>query len=90
VFADASQVDATDLLQTTRAIKTNYELGKLRVANEIAELGMTEFLAELKPGMTEVQVARWWNTKSVRMVPVIRGALGARLVRGRRRPHRKH
>ncbi len=56
VFADANQVDATDLLQTTRAIKTDYELEKLRIANEIAEMGMNEFLAKLEPGMTEAQV----------------------------------
>jgi Xaa-Pro aminopeptidase len=36
VFADATLLDATDLLQTTRAIKSEYELTKLCVANEIA------------------------------------------------------
>ncbi len=56
VFADATQVDATDLLQTTRAIKTDYDLKKLRLANEIAEIGMAEFLNNLEPGMTEAQV----------------------------------
>lgn len=56
IFADAELVDATDLLQTTRAIKTDYEIEKLRTANEIAEMGMREFLAKLEPGMTEVEV----------------------------------
>ena len=37
VFADAHLADATGLLQETRAVKTAYELAKLRIANEIAE-----------------------------------------------------
>lgn len=56
VFAGATLIDATDLLQTTRALKTEYELEKLRLANEIAEIGMREFVAALKPGMTEAEV----------------------------------
>ncbi len=56
VFAGAELVDATDLLQTVRAVKTDYELDKLRSANEIAEMGMNEFLLKLEPGMTEAQV----------------------------------
>lgn len=78
VFADASQVDATDLLQTTRAIKTDYELGKLRIANEIAEMGMAEFLANLKPGMTEAQVGALVEHKIRADGP---GYKGVRLVR---------
>jgi Xaa-Pro aminopeptidase len=78
VFADASQVDATDLLQTARAIKTSYELGKLRVANEIAEMGMSEFLTNLQPGMTEVQVGAMVEHKIRTDGP---GHKGARLVR---------
>ncbi len=56
VFADATLCDGGDVLQNARAVKSNYELGKLRIANEIAELGMDAFLAELRPGMTEVEV----------------------------------
>jgi Xaa-Pro aminopeptidase len=56
VFADAHLVDATSLLQETRAVKTAYELEKLRIANEIAEMGMAAFLERLEPGMTEAQV----------------------------------
>ena len=56
VFADAHLVDATGLLQETRAVKTAYELAKLRIANEIAEMGMAAFLERLEPGMTEAQV----------------------------------
>jgi len=78
VFADASQIDATDLLQKARGIKTNYELGKLRVANEIAEMGMSEFLTKLQPGMTEAQVGAMVEHKIRADGP---GHKGARLVR---------
>jgi Xaa-Pro aminopeptidase len=78
VFADASQVDATDLLQTARAIKTNYELGMLRVTNEIAEMGTSEFLTNLQPGMTEIQVGAMVEHKIRTDGP---GHKGARLVR---------
>jgi len=78
VFSEASQVDVTDLLQTARAIKTNYELGKLRVANEIAEMGMSEFVTRLQPGMTEAQVGAMVEQKIRADGP---GHKGARLVR---------
>jgi len=78
VFADASQVDATDLLQTARATKTNYELAKLRVANEVAEMGMCEFVTRLQPGMTEAQVGAMVEQKIRADGP---GHKGARLVR---------
>ncbi len=78
VFADATLVDATDLLQTTRAVKSEYELAKLRVANEIAELGMKAFLAQLEPGMTEVQVGARVESTIRAQGP---GYKGARLVR---------
>ncbi len=78
IFADASLVDATDWLQTTRAIKTDYELGKLRIANEIAEMGMAEFLNRLAPGTTEAQVGALVEYKIRADGP---GYKGARLVR---------
>lgn len=56
VFANATLVDAAGVLQTARAIKGAYELDKLKIANEIAEIGMNAFLAQLQPGMTEVEV----------------------------------
>lgn len=78
VFADAHLVDATDLLQTTRAIKSDYELIKLRVANEIAEMGLNAFLARLEPGMTEAQIGALVEHKIRADGP---GYKGARLVR---------
>lgn len=78
VFADSTLVDAAELLQTTRAIKTGYELEKMRIANEIAEMGMNAFLAELKPGMTETQVGALVEHKIRADGP---GHKGARLIR---------
>jgi len=78
VFADASLVDTTDLLQTARGIKTDHELRRLRVANEIAEMGMSEFLTKLQPGMTEAQVGAMVEHKIRADGP---GHKSARLVR---------
>jgi len=78
VFADCQLVDATDFLQTVRSVKSSYEQNKLRVANEIAEMGMKEFLTQLKPGMTESQVGAIVEGKIRSEGP---GHKGARLVR---------
>jgi len=78
LFPEGNQVDATDLVQSARAIKTNYELGKLRVANEIAEIGMSEFLTKIQPGMTEAQVGSMVEQKIRAHGP---GHKGARLAR---------
>jgi Xaa-Pro dipeptidase len=78
LFEDGQLADATELLQTVRAVKTEYELRKLRVANEIAEMGMKEFLAKLAPGMTEAQVGALVECKIRSDGP---GYKGARLVR---------
>ena len=57
VFPDATLLDATDLLQSAKLIKTPYDLSRLKVANELAEMGTSKFLSDLSPGMTEVQVS---------------------------------
>ncbi|WP_322807885.1 Xaa-Pro peptidase family protein [Thermanaerothrix sp.] len=56
LFEDASLVDATPLLLQSRAVKTEYEIEKLRIANNIAELGINEALSNLKPGQTEAEI----------------------------------
>lgn len=56
VFAEATLIDITGFLQAARSIKTDYELTRLRIANEIAEMGILDTLSKLTPGMTEVQV----------------------------------
>ncbi len=78
VFAESTQIDATDFLQNTRAIKTSYELSKLRIANEIAEMGLLDTLGKLEPGMTEAQIGAMVEYKIRADGP---GHKGARLVR---------
>ena len=78
VFAESTQVDITQFLQTTRSIKTQYELDKLRIANEIAEMGLLDTLSKLSAGMTEAQVGAMVEYKIRADGP---GHKGARLVR---------
>ena len=49
--------EATDFLHTLRADKTEYEIGKIRLANEVACLGLNAFKESVVPGRTEAQVA---------------------------------
>ncbi len=58
-FPDA--VDATPLLSAVRAIKTEQELERMRLANELAALAMEHVQEHLRPGMTEAQVAAMWE-----------------------------
>ncbi len=53
----AEWLDAVGLLQQAKLIKTRYDLERLRVAAEIAQMGAGELLARLKPGITEVQAS---------------------------------
>jgi Xaa-Pro dipeptidase len=50
-------VDATDVLNEVRARKTPREIEKLRLANEVAGLGLRAFKENAQPGRTEAQVA---------------------------------
>lgn len=56
IFPAAELVDAFPLLTQLRSIKTGYEIEKLKIANQVAEMGMNEFLATLRPGLTEAAV----------------------------------
>jgi Xaa-Pro dipeptidase len=78
VFAGAKLVDATGLLEQARGIKTDYEIAKMRVAAEIAEMGMRHGLANMQPGMTEAQIGALVEYKIRADGP---GHDGARLVR---------
>ena len=53
--------DATPLLVRARSIKTEQELERLRLANEIAAAAMEHARGELYPGMTEAQAASVWQ-----------------------------
>ena len=54
-------VDATPLLVAARAIKTEQEVARMRIANEIAADAMEQIRAELRPGMKESQAAAIWQ-----------------------------
>jgi Xaa-Pro aminopeptidase len=53
--------DATPLLAQARSIKTEQELGRMRLANEIAARAMEHCRDNLRPGMTESEVGAMWN-----------------------------
>ena len=53
--------DATPLLARARAIKTEQEVARMRIANEIAADAMELIRAELRPGMKESQAAAIWQ-----------------------------
>ncbi len=57
-FPDA--VDATPLLNEARAVKTEQEIERIRLANEIAAAAMDHVRGVIRPGMTEAQIAAEW------------------------------
>ncbi len=54
-------VDATPVLSSARAIKTEQEIVRMRIANEIAADAMEHVRAELRPGMRESEAAAIWQ-----------------------------
>jgi Xaa-Pro aminopeptidase len=50
-------VDATPLLNETRAVKTDQEVERIRLAGELARLGCEHVRDRLRPGMRESEVA---------------------------------
>ena|SRR5215210_6036260 len=53
--------DATPLLNRARALKTEQELERMRLANEIAAKAMEHVRGRLRPGMTESEAGALWN-----------------------------
>jgi Xaa-Pro aminopeptidase len=53
--------DAAPLLARARAIKTEQEIQRMRLANEIAAAAMEHVAAELAPGMKESEAAALWQ-----------------------------
>lgn len=53
-------VDATPLLAEARMIKTEQEIERVRLANEIAAAAMDHVRGVIRPGMTEAQIAAEW------------------------------
>lgn len=78
LFAESILVDAAPLLEAARAVKGTYELEKLKIVNQIAEMGIRAALNSLAPGMTEVQAGALIEYKIRRDGP---GTRGAKLVR---------
>ena len=58
-FGDSA--DATPLLARARAVKTEQELERMRLANEIAAAAMEHVRPRLRPGMKESQAAALWE-----------------------------
>jgi Xaa-Pro aminopeptidase len=56
-FGTDRLVDQTELLESTRAVKTEREIERIRRANEIAMLGAEVFRTAAEPGRTEVEIA---------------------------------
>jgi len=53
--------DATPLLAEARALKTEQEIERMRLANEIAAAAMEHCKLIIEPGMTEAQIAAEWE-----------------------------
>jgi Xaa-Pro dipeptidase len=53
--------DATPLLAWARSIKTEQEIERLRLANEIAAAAMEHVRAQIRPGMKESEAAALWQ-----------------------------
>src|SRR5206468_10127582 len=58
-FPDAA--DATPLLVEARAVKTEQEIERMRLANEIAAAATEHVQGVLRPGMTCAQAAAEWQ-----------------------------
>jgi len=53
--------DATPLLAEARAVKTEQEIERMRLANDIAAAAMEHCKLIIQPGMTEAQIAAEWE-----------------------------
>ena len=57
VFEHAGMIDCTDLLHRERATKTEREITRLQIANNIAEIGLAKFTDVVVPGRTEGEIS---------------------------------
>ena len=53
--------DATPLLNACRALKTEQEVERIRLANRLADLALEDVRSELRPGMKESEVGAMWE-----------------------------
>jgi Xaa-Pro aminopeptidase len=54
-------IDATNLVARARQIKTEQEIERMRLANEIAAAAMERVREQLRPGMKESEAGALWN-----------------------------
>jgi Xaa-Pro aminopeptidase len=59
--AFAPSGDATPLLARARAVKTEQEIARMRLANEIAAAAMEHAAAKIRPGMKESEAGALWE-----------------------------
>lgn len=59
--AFGAAADATPLLAAARAVKTEQEIERMRLANELAALAMEHVRSELRPGMKESEAGALWE-----------------------------
>ncbi len=91
VFADASLVDITGFIQEVRAVKSDYELGKMRIANEIAESALNKVLGQAGTRHDRSRCRGDGRIPHPRRWPRLQGCPpGARPVRSGRWPGRQH
>ena len=56
-FGATELVDMTAAIEDIRAVKTEWEIERIRMTNEIAGFGLEAFKSAVRPGVTEVEVA---------------------------------
>ena len=56
-----NRTDASPLLAQARALKTEQEVERMRLANELAALALERLADQLHPGMTEADAAATWE-----------------------------
>jgi Xaa-Pro dipeptidase len=59
--AFGSMADATGLLAAARAVKTEQEIERMRLANELAARAMEHVREQLRPGMKESEAGALWE-----------------------------
>jgi Xaa-Pro aminopeptidase len=57
IVPSAKWTDAADFLHSQRAVKTDREIERLRLAHRVADLGLKRFRKAVKPGVSEAELA---------------------------------
>lgn len=61
-FPKARLIDATEIINNLRVTKTTNEIEKMRIANEIANFGLTAFKENAVEGISEIELASLANS----------------------------